>query len=136
MRAMDTTPQTSRTDHAIWPGLTAADPRALRAWLVRLGFTEGVLVEEGDLVRHSEMLWPEGGRVMIASARPDDPHFTAPTGSANLYVVTDEPDAVHARAEALGASFTRPLEDTDYGSRGFSILDPEGNSWSFGTYAG
>ncbi|WP_223277597.1 glyoxalase/bleomycin resistance/extradiol dioxygenase family protein [Janibacter sp. YB324] len=56
-------------------------------------------------MRHSEMLWPEGGRVMIASARPDDPHFTTPAGSANLYVVTDDPDAVHAHAEALGASF-------------------------------
>ena len=53
-----------------------------------------------------------------------------------VYVVTDRPDEVHERAQALGATVTRPLEDTDYGSRGFSILDPEGNSWSFGTYAG
>jgi uncharacterized glyoxalase superfamily protein PhnB len=28
------------------------------------------------------------------------------------------------------------MEDTDYGSRGFSIADEEGNRWSFGTYAG
>lgn len=134
---MDTTPQTpTRTDHDIWPGLSAADPRALRAWLVALGFTEGVLVEEGDLVVHSEMLWPEGGRVMISSERPEDPHFTTPVGGAMLYVVTDDPKAVHERAQAAGATFTRPLEDTDYGSTGFSILDPEGNSWSFGTYAG
>ncbi len=134
---MDTTQQTqTRTDHNIWPGLTAADPRALRSWLVSLGFAEGILVEDGDLVVHSEMLWPEGGRVMISSARPEDPHFTAAVGGSMLYVITDEPDEVHARAEAAGATFTRPLEDADYGSRGFSVLDPEGNSWSFGTYAG
>lgn len=136
---MDTTPTSTtptRTDHTIWPGLTADDPRALRRWLVALGFEEGILVEEGDLVIHSEMLWPEGGRVMVHSAKPDDPHFTAPVGSGNLYVVTDDPDAVHARAEALEASFTRPMKEEDYGSRGFSIIDPEGNSWSFGTYAG
>jgi uncharacterized glyoxalase superfamily protein PhnB len=30
----------------------------------------------------------------------------------------------------------RGLRDEDYGSRGFSVLDPEGNIWSFGTYAG
>lgn len=132
---MDTTPRT--TDHNIWPGLTASDTRALRAWLTSLGFTEGILVEAEDGgIQHSEMLWPEGGRVMISSARPDDPHFTTPIGGAMLYVVTDEPDVVHARAEAVGATFTRPMEDADYGSRGFSILDPEGNSWSFGTYAG
>ena len=27
------------------------------------------------------------------------------------------------------------LTDTDYGSRDFSARDPEGNVWSFGTYA-
>lgn len=127
---------TTRTDHTIWPGITARDPIALRAWLRDLGFEEGILVEEDALVRHSEMLWPEGGRVMISSARPDDPHFTTPVGGAMLYVVTDDPAAVHGRAEAAGATLTRPMADADYGSRGFSILDPEGNSWSFGTYAG
>lgn len=134
---MDSTRQpTTTTDHNIWSGLTSRDPHALRAWLASLGFVEGILVEDGDLVVHSEMSWPEGGRVMVHSARPDDPHFTTPVGGAMLYVVTAEPDAVHARAEAAGAIFTRPMEDADYGSRGFSILDPEGNSWSFGTYAG
>lgn len=131
---MDT--NTARTDHTIWPGITAQDPRALRAWLVGLGFTEGILVEDGDLVQHSEMLWPEGGRVMISSARPEDPHFTTPVGGSMLYVVTDDPDAVHVRAKEAEAVFTRAMEEADYGSRGFSILDPEGNSWSFGTYAG
>lgn len=134
MRCMDNDP--ARTDHTIWPGLTARDPLALRGWLAGLGFSEGTLVEEDGFVQHSEMLWPEGGRVMISSADPDDPHFTTPIGGAMLYVVTDEPDAVHERAEAVGATVTRPMEDADYGSRGFSILDPEGNSWSFGTYAG
>ncbi len=28
------------------------------------------------------------------------------------------------------------MEETDYGSRGFSVADVEGNRWSFGTYAG
>jgi len=26
--------------------------------------------------------------------------------------------------------------DTDYGSREFSVRDPEGNRWSFGSYRG
>ena len=30
----------------------------------------------------------------------------------------------------------RELHDTDYGSRDFAVLDPEGNRWSFGTYRG
>ena len=28
------------------------------------------------------------------------------------------------------------LRDEDYGSRGFTVKDPEGNIWSFGTYRG
>ena len=32
------------------------------------------------------------------------------------------------------AEAAQTLEDTDYGSRGFTARDPEGNLWSFGTY--
>jgi uncharacterized glyoxalase superfamily protein PhnB len=28
------------------------------------------------------------------------------------------------------------MEDADYGSTGFTMRDPEGNLWSFGTYRG
>jgi uncharacterized glyoxalase superfamily protein PhnB len=53
-----------------------------------------------------------------------------------VYVVCTEPDALFARATAAGASVVRGLADEDYGSRGFTVRDPEGNLWSFGTYAG
>lgn len=43
---------------------------------------------------------------------------------------------VFARAKILGARVIRDMEETDYGSRGFSVTDAEGNRWSFGTYAG
>ncbi len=128
---------TQRTDHNIWTGISYDDALAARAWLVALGFTEGILVmaEDGSTVRHSEMYWPEGGRVMVSSrARQDD--FVVPRGAASMYVVADDPDAVFDRAKKLGAKVLRDMEDTEYGSRGFSIADDEGNRWSFGTYAG
>jgi uncharacterized glyoxalase superfamily protein PhnB len=34
------------------------------------------------------------------------------------------------------ADVVRPLEKTDYGSREFTMRDPEGNLWSFGDYTG
>jgi uncharacterized glyoxalase superfamily protein PhnB len=37
------------------------------------------------------------------------------------------------RASA-GATVVRELEEMDYGSREYSVRDPEGNLWSFGTY--
>jgi len=35
---------------------------------------------------------------------------------------------------ADGAEITIELKNEDYGSRGYSARDPEGNHWSFGTY--
>ena len=49
---------------------------------------------------------------------------------------TAHPDEVFDRAVAAGAAVFAPLEDHDYGSRDFSVTDPEGNVWSFGTYSG
>ena len=78
-----------------------------------------------------------GGGVMLGSAdRPDNPFSQRPTGAGAAYVVTANPDAVYDRAIAAGATMFAPLEDHDYGSRGFSVTDPEGNIWSFGTYSG
>lgn len=128
-----------RTDHNLWPGISYDDAHAARRWLAALGFDEGIAVPgpaDGELI-HSEMLWPEGGRVMVSSRmRSAESDFLTVPGTANIYVVCDDPDAVLARATELDAPVFRPMENTDYGSRGFSIRDPEGNSWSFGTYAG
>lgn len=129
---------TTHTDHNIWTGLSYDDPIAARAWLSALGFIEGILVmsEDGTTVAHSEMIWPEGGRVMLSSRDRSDDTFTVPRGAASVYVVVDGPDAVFARAKDLGARILRDMEDADYGSRGFTVADAEGNRWSFGTYAG
>ena len=35
---------------------------------------------------------------------------------------------------AAGGDVVAPLTDQDYGSRDFTVRDPEGNIWSFGTY--
>lgn len=128
----------TRKDVNIWPGITCDDALAARRWLEAIGFEPGILVE-GDgpgEVMHSEMLWPEGGRVMIHSSCKQADKFTQPRGSGSVYVVVDDPDAVYAKARDLDATLVRDMADEDYGSRGFSVADPEGNVWSFGTYAG
>jgi uncharacterized glyoxalase superfamily protein PhnB len=38
------------------------------------------------------------------------------------------------RARDAGAEIVRGLEDEDYGSRGYTARDPEGNLWTIGTY--
>ena len=66
---------------------------------------------------------------MLGSVRPG----SEPT-RGSIYVVVDEPDSLFQRARAAGAEVVRELQDTDYGSREFGVLDPEGNKWHFGTY--
>ena len=73
---------------------------------------------------------------MLGSIRSDALLGEQHAGAASVYVVTDEPDALFARATAAGAEVVRGLEDTDFGSRTFTVRDPEGNLWSFGTYSG
>jgi uncharacterized glyoxalase superfamily protein PhnB len=122
----------------VWPSLRARDARALIRFLVdAFGFEETAVYGDGDQVHHAQLSWPLGGGIMLGSARgdPDDTWDLRP-GTAGAYVVTDEPDTLFARATGAGAEVIRGLEDTDYGSRGFSVRDPEGNLWSFGTYRG
>jgi uncharacterized glyoxalase superfamily protein PhnB len=56
------------------------------------------------------------------------------SSTVSLYVVVQDPDRHHEIARAAGANVVRELEDMDYGSREYSVRDPEGNLWSFGTY--
>jgi uncharacterized glyoxalase superfamily protein PhnB len=119
--------------------LRARDARALIRFLVDVvGFTETVVYGEGERVDHAELAWPPGGGIMLGSAKDDD-RDAGPSlpGTFGAYVVVgDDVDALHARVAAAGAEITTPLYDTDYGSRDFAIRDPEGNRWTFGTYAG
>jgi uncharacterized glyoxalase superfamily protein PhnB len=120
----------------VWPSLAARNARALIDFYVEaFGFTISALYGEGDRVDHCEILWPLGGGIMLGDERTDGGDGLTP-GTFGAYVVTDNPDALHDRAIAAGATLVRALNDTDYGSREFGVRDPEGNRWSFGTYRG
>lgn len=134
--------ETTTTTNAptIWPALTCKDAEAeLRFLTEAFGFEEAMVVrgEAGDdrPIHHAELKWPLGGGVMLGSTRPDaDDPF--PSGPVSVYVVCDDPDALFERADKAGADIVVGLKNEDYGSRGFSARDPEGNVWTFGTYRG
>lgn len=125
----------------IWGVVAYADPEAgIRLVTDVLGFAEQVLVRDADgRVIHSEYRWPEGGVVQIVDVNPDNPFAPEPGRNGGLYVVTRDPNAVWERCRDVdGVEVLRPPEEPDYdpGGTGFAIRDPEGNIWSFGTYAG
>jgi uncharacterized glyoxalase superfamily protein PhnB len=93
---------------------------------------------DGDGVIRHAVVGLGGGLVMVGQAAEEGWLGGEPArplaSTVSLYVVVDDPDAHHERAVAAGATVVRPLQDTDYGSREYSVRDPEGNLWSFGTY--
>ncbi len=131
----------TNTTKTIWPTLNYADaPAAIDFLQQAFGFTVSLVVPNPDdaaVIEHAQLTWPEGGGVMLGSAGRHDNKFSLrPTGGGAVYVVTDRPDEIYDRAIAAGAAEFHPLQDEDSGSRGFSVTDPEGNIWSFGTYRG
>lgn len=128
-------------DKSVWPCVVYDDARAAITFLSEaFGFVPTIVVpdpERAEVVHHAELLWPEGGGVMLGSSnRNESPFSQLPTGGSSIYVVTDDPQAVYDRALTHGARLVQDMKDEDYGSTGFGVADPEGNLWSFGTYRG
>lgn len=122
----------------IWPTLLYTDAHAAIAFLVdAFGFEKVAVYEADGRVAHAELRGPAGGGVMLGSAgRADSPISGLPAGTGSVYIVTGEPDALFARALKAGATVVKEPHDSDHGSRDFTVRDPEGVFWNFGTYGG
>lgn len=124
------------------PALRYRNAPAAIEWLCTVfGFERHAVYEgENGTIGHAELTL-NGGMIMLGSTK-DDEHgrrFKSPDDldgieTRSAYIVVADADAVHARAVAAGATIIRPPEDTPYGSREFAVRDPEGHSWSAGTY--
>jgi uncharacterized glyoxalase superfamily protein PhnB len=119
----------------VYPSLRYHDAPAAIEWLERaFGFERMQVIENPDgTIAHAELRWGDGV-IMLGSER-DDPVHGSHAGQGWNYVVVEDADAHHDRARAAGAEIVMELTDQDYGSRDYSARDPEGNLWSFGTYA-
>ena len=127
----------------IWAAMPYADaPAGIRFLTEVLGFEEQIVVPNDDdptIIEHSQLRWPEGGILQASTAnRPGNPYSQRPIGSESLYVVTADPDAVWERCRAAGVEVVDGPSRPDYApdTMVFSIRDPEGNIFSFGSYAG
>lgn len=125
----------------IWPVLTYRDARAAISFLTEaFGFEQTTAYARNDdpsIVEHAELRSSLGGGVMLGTTGKDDSPFGGRVpGNDSVYIVCDDPDRPFKRAVAAGAEVVRELRDEDYGSRGFTVRDPEGSLWSFGTYRG
>jgi uncharacterized glyoxalase superfamily protein PhnB len=123
----------------IVPCVAYEDAPAAIAWLKSaFGFTEQLVIPgENGTIAHAQ-LQLQDNLIMLGTAKPELFGMSTPTRlngtTMSFYIVESDPDAMHARAVAAGATIVRELNDTDYGSREFICRDPEGHLWGFGTY--
>jgi uncharacterized glyoxalase superfamily protein PhnB len=118
------------------------DAKAAIEWLcAALGFEKRVVYEgPGGTVAHAELTLG-GEMIMLGTARDDEyskrfkrPEELGGVETRSAYIAVADADAAFARAVAAGAQVVAELHDTDYGSRDFTVKDPEGYTWSVGTY--
>jgi uncharacterized glyoxalase superfamily protein PhnB len=120
----------------LYPTLRFRDVDAAIAWMRDvLGFTEHVVYrDDTGAVVHGEMAHGDDIVMFGTRGREGTSDEAFPAGGSTIYVGVDDIEAVHERAVAAGADVVVALHDTDYGSRDFTVRDPEGNRWSVGTY--
>ncbi|GLQ54088.1 VOC family protein [Devosia nitrariae] len=104
------------------------------------GFAEHTVYrgEDGE-VQHAELSFGNG---MIMIGPVDGTAFgrlmreprEAGGVTGALYVIVADPDAHHAKSVEAGFDIVMELRDVFYGEREYSVRDPEGNIWTFGTY--
>ena len=125
----------------VWPCIISADAEStIRFAIDALGFEEVLVVRDEDrpgVVVHSQLSWPPGGGVMVSSVGTGSLAKTVAPASLYLVVETAEDvDRVHRQAIGAGAVEALAPADQDYGGRGSTVTDDQGNTWSVGSYRG
>jgi uncharacterized glyoxalase superfamily protein PhnB len=121
---------------SLYPNLLYADADAAIEWLERtLGFERGeVHRDEEGRVAHAELSLGPAVVMLGTAGAGREPFSGLPAGGGLVYLAVDDVDDLHARAREAGADVALEPMDTDYGSRDFTLRDPEGNLWALGTY--
>ena len=131
-----------KTGSTIIPGHRYRNAPVAIEWLCKVfGFERHAVYEgENGSIAHAQLTLGNG-MIMLGSGRDDEfgsgfksPDELSGIETRSVYIVVPDADAAYTRAVAAGAKVVQPLKDTDYGSREFTVKDPEGHSWSVGTY--
>ena len=100
------------------------------------GLVEVVAHGDDGRVHHCELARPLGGGLMVGSTSEDEDSWRIEPGTCGTYIVAERVDELFERAVQAGATVVRGPNDTDSGSREFTVRDTEGSWWSFATCSG
>ena len=90
----------------------------------------------GGKIMHAEISIGDS-RVMLADENPQMNALgplSVGGAASSFYVYVEDVDSVVRKAEAEGATLTRPVKDQFYGDRSGSFADPFGYTWSVATH--
>ena len=142
-------PKPKNTTVNIIPSLRYTDAAKAIDWLCDAFNFERQLVVPGEAgaIAHAQLRFGNG-MLMLGSGgtheggnqqNPFDKRVQPPANSeevrpSSIYAIVDDADAHCKRARGAGAEIIMEPEDADYGGRGYTCSDLEGNVWTFGTY--
>ena len=120
----------------VMPYLLYKDSAAALEFLTgAFGFLEKVrMTDEAGNVNHAEVR--TGDAVVMFGTPGEDYKNPNELGgrTQSVYVYVDDVDSHFEQAKAAGAKIVREPEDQFYGDRTYTVNDPEGHQWSFGTH--
>jgi uncharacterized glyoxalase superfamily protein PhnB len=118
----------------LYPLMRFTDAPAAIDFLERaFGFAQREVIANPDgTIAHAELAL--GPSILMLGSDRDDPRLGRRAGSGWIYVAVEDADGHCQTARQEGAEIITEPFDTDYGSRDYAALDPEGNQWHFGTY--
>lgn len=109
---------------------------AIRFYTEALGAKESFRLAGPDgHIGHAELRIGDG-HLMLADESPSFGALSPPTvggTSVKLHLYVEDVDSVVKRAESLGATVLRPVQDQFYGDRSGMIADPFGHQWFLAT---
>lgn len=125
----------------IIPTMSYKNPKLMVEWLEEaFGFTPHALFDDGEGgVVHAELKLGDA-LIMLGLARDNEfgaiqsaPDPNSPV-TQSAYIVVSDVDGILDRARKAGADIVYGPNDEEYGGRGFTCRDPEGQVWNFGTF--
>ncbi|HEX2034111.1 MAG TPA: VOC family protein [Chloroflexota bacterium] len=125
--------------HTITPSLTLSDAGAAIEFYKRAFGAEelGRMPSPDGKVLHAELKIGDS-RIMLADEFPDMGSCRAPQSlggtSISLHIYVEDVDTAFQRAVEAGATVTMPVQDTFWGDRYGSLVDPFGHAWSLATH--
>jgi uncharacterized glyoxalase superfamily protein PhnB len=118
----------------VTPYLLYEDGEAALEWLARaFGFREVERTVGGAGGLHAEMEVSDGARIYLGSPPGGFQGPNKAGRTSSVYVLVDDVDSHHERAQAAGAEIVEEPTDTPFGHRRYGCRDPQGHEWFFAT---